>query len=283
MTTLCLPVYLAEEAGWLREAGIRLRYVLVGNADKSVESVAQGACDLAMSGPTMPALAEQAHYNMRVIAAIVDRAAVHGLTANPVIQKIGDVRDFAGLRIAVAPRPSTAYALMAALKKRNRRLLKNMTLIEAPIGQQIEFVRSGQADLYIDQEPYVSAAEAQGYRVVFSAAEMFGPLSFTGLYGRAETLDAKKDMIAALCDATAKACKMIYADPEETEALTIKIFKGLPPPVIRASLTRLRDAQVWPKNLVTTKEAWDNAIGLRRDIGMRFMRNSWSVIDNAFV
>ena len=283
MTTLCLPIYLAQEAGWLEEAGIRLRHKLVGNADQIVASVANGECDLAMSGPTMCALPDFAKYEMKVVAAIVDRAAVHGLTANPVIHKISNVSDFAGLRIAVAPRPSTAHSLIAALKKKNRRLLKNMSLIEAPIGQQIEFVRRGEADLYIDQEPYVSAAEAKGYRVVFSAAEMFGPLSFTGLYARSQTLLAKNEAIKILCQVATKACKVIYEDPRQTEALTLKIFKGLPHDVVCASLKRSTTAKIWPKRLITTEDAWDNAINLRRSIGMRFVRNSWNIIDNGFV
>ena len=282
LTTLLLPVYLAQEAGFLDKAGIRLKYIPIGNADEIVNAVADGSCDLAMSGPTMPALAEQAPYQMKVIASIVHRAAVHGLTANPVIHKIKTVQDFVGLRVATAPRPSTAYSIMAALKKRNRRLLKNMTLIEAPIGQQIEYVRRGEADLYIDQEPYVSAAEAKGYRVVFSAAEMFGPLSFTGLYGKTEILEAKKDAITVLCKAVAKACALIAAEPEKAAALTANIFKGLPPEIHRTAVMRLYASHVWPKNPVISKEAWNNAIGIRRDIGMRFVRNAWNVVDNSF-
>jgi ABC-type nitrate/sulfonate/bicarbonate transport system substrate-binding protein len=260
-----------------------LRYDLVGNADTIIDSVCNDECDLAMSGPTLCALPDRARYQMKIVAAIVHRAAVHGLTTNPVIENITSVKDCAGLRIAVAPRPSTAYSLIACLKKQNRRLLKNMSIIEAPIGQQIEYTRNGEADLYIDQEPYVSAAEAQGYRVIFNASEMFGPLSFTGLYGKAETLETKADAIKALCAAIAKACHIIYADAEQTDKLAAEIFKGLPTQVIKASLNRLRAECIWPKRPITSRQAWDNALGIRRATGIRFARNAWDVVDNSLI
>jgi len=283
LTTLCLPVYLAQEAGFLKKAGIKLRYTMAGNADAIAAMVADGACDLAVSGPTMCALKDMAQHEMKVIGAIVHRAAVHGLSASPIIQEIDNVKDFAGLRIGTAPRPSTAYSLMASLKKENKRVLKNMRLIEAPIGQQIESVTRGNADLYIDQEPYVSLAESKGYRIVFSATEMFGPLSFTALYGRTDRIAENEDAITALCAAVTKACDLIYSDPEKVDALTVNIFKPLKPEIVRTSVERLRVAQIWPKRLNTTKEAWNNAVQIRRNIGMRFVRNTWDVVDNRYV
>jgi ABC-type nitrate/sulfonate/bicarbonate transport system substrate-binding protein len=99
----------------------------------------------------------------------------------PAIQTLKTLADFVQLRIGSFPQPSTTYTVISALKEKNKRLLRYMQIIEAPIGQQAALLKNNQADIILELEPMVSLAEENNLRAVFSLSDYSQIGAITGL------------------------------------------------------------------------------------------------------
>lgn len=282
INVLYLPVYLAIESGLLEAAGFNSAIHLAGNDDAIFKDVALGRAQFGVGDPAFCAMKKNAKYRAQVLATISGRISFYGVTHNPVISPVGKPSDLVNLRLGTFPRPSTNYTLLRYMKETNKRLLRSMTIVESPIGQQFDLLADDKADIVMDIEPFVSVAESKGYRVVYSYAEFYGPFAFTGFFTTQKVIDQQPAMVAAMVNALEHGFKIIHDDHAETLLIAQKYFPKLDPRILKKAIDRLRRDGVW-QSLETKKNAWKAAISMRRQVGDRFIDDIYTCVDNSFL
>lgn len=283
INTLYLPLYIAMEEGFFARSGLEVDLHLAGNDDEIFAAVAKGDADFGVGDPAFCAMKDNEKAQAKIIATIGGRPGFWGLTQNPVIPVIKKPADMVNLRIGTFPRPSTNFSLLQEIKERHKRLLKSMTIVEAPIGDQFGLLAAGEADIVIDIEPFVSIAEDKGCRIVYSYAELHGPYAFTGLYTLQKTIDENPETVRRAAQGIDKALKTIHSDPAIALRTLQKLFPAVKASILRKSIRRHLKAGIWQQDARTTKTAWKTAIKTRSRIGDEFTDEIYGCIDNGFL
>ncbi len=271
INTAYLPLYIAMETGIFGEYSIDVEINQVGNDDEIFNAVASGEADFGVGDPVFCAMQKNKHFNAKVIATIANRAGIFGFTHNPVIPEIKSKADLVNLRVGSFPAPSTVYALITEVKNQNKRLLKSMQIIEAPIGEQIDLLGDGRADIALDVEPFVSLAESKGYRVVHSFPNFHGPYTMTGMYVLQRTIDQDPERVTQVANAIQKALNIIHTDQDAVLQVSKKLFPQLKDSVHRRSIDRLKNQNIWPETIRVERKPWKAAIKTRKNTGDQFV------------
>ncbi len=268
---LYLPVYLAIEGGFFAKHGLDIELVFPGNDDEVFAAVAKGKAELGLGDPTFCALKKNAKHDVKMLATIMDRIGTWGFTSNPVIPVIKDKDDMVNLRIGTYPSPATGTSILKNLKASNKRLLRSMQIIEAPIGKQFGLLASGKADIVIDIEPFVSMAESKGCKVVYSFSKLHGPFAFTGLVAKNEFLEGSSERTKAILDGVKKGFKALENNPALVAKTCAKYFPDMDEAVLKKATARLLKEHSWPKNIKPSPASWMNAIKTHEGIGDVFV------------
>ena len=281
---LYLPLYVAMEEGLFRKNGIDVTLKFAGNDDQIFAAVASGDADFGMGDPVFTAIAQEKGFPARTVALMITSLGISGYTNNPKVHEIKNADDLAGLRVGSFPQPSTTYTLLAELK-RNHPALKDMKIIEAPMGAQLALIEAGKADIAIDLEPAVSVAEDQGYPVVFSLKNFTDPQAITGLMTTQTLIDKNSDLVRRAVLSLQEAMNVIHG-PEGFEtavAVGKKISPDLSEKVIRAAVKRMMGNDMYPKSVVVQDAYWQRTLKTRLDSGdLHAPQPTEKAVDNSF-
>jgi NitT/TauT family transport system substrate-binding protein len=261
-----MPLYVAVDKGFFKEQGLDVRLVSTGGDEKTFTAVASGNAQFGVSDPTFSAIARERGQGGKVVAGIVRGVPFWVVTFNPAIKKIENASGFSGYRIATYTAPSTSYAVMKNILQNNGKPV-NGKIVQGAFGTLLALLKANQADMALDIEPIVSIATHQGGRIVYSPAVHLGDFAFTGLTVSDDFHKQHPDQIQQAVNAVTKAMKFIRADFEGAVAVARKEFPEVAEPVVREALKRLVAEGTVPATPVLTKQAWDRAISLRREIG----------------
>ncbi len=252
---LYLPFYIALHKGLFRKQNLEIEVLYSGNDQDVYKDVLKGKVDFAISDPLFSIK------NNKVTCAgiVVNRIGIWGLTHNPAIKSIKRIEDFVGLRIGSLPSPATTYALIDNLKSSNKRLLKSMKIIEAPIGSQQSLLTSNKADIVLDIEPMVSLAESLGLKPVLSLADYYQDFAFTGITHQTSLLKTNPELVKNFMIAIDKGLKLALTDKKTSLKIAQEVFKTYEPNIIMKAYARLLKAKVWPDNSEIDSKAWESA------------------------
>lgn len=275
LNMLYLPVYIAMESGLLQQRGIKASLIPVGNDNETYAEVSSGRAEFGVGDPSFCLQEDgRTEFLAKPFATIVQRAGLWGITQNPVIKTVSDLADLVGLRVGCYPEPSTSHALLAGLKAKHRRLLSAMKIVEAPIGQQCEIVLSGQADLALHVEPYVSLAESRDWRRVYSFARLHEPMTFSAMYVNADWAKTQRQVIADISVALESALQMIRADRQTATKITMKFFPDFPEAVVSRAISMQLKERIWPRRSLIKTSELSHLLSIRQLSGEKFKR-SW--------
>ncbi len=258
-----LPVYIALEKGFFESRGLNVSIVFSGNDDQVFATVARGAAQFGVGDPIFTAVSRQRGFDGIVVATIVDRVALWGVTKTR--KQYSVPADFTNTAVGTFPRPSTTYTLIKQMIEANNIL--GAKIVEVSIGNELALLESGNADVVMLLEPAASIAESKGYHVATSFPNLWGPFAFTGLTtteafrkGNAKTVES---MRAALADA------LILAHEKPEEAITIAktLFPNLDSIVVENAVRRMISDQTIPLKVEISKESWFKAVEIRQSIG----------------
>ena len=240
-----LPLYATLYGGPAKRLGLDITLRFAGNDDAVFKQVASNRADFGIGDPSF-ALSDKKH-GVSCVAILVKRAGIWGVTHNPAIPQLESMSDFVQLRIGSFPKPSTTYELIAGLKRKHKRLLKNMQIVEAPIGAQAMLLTNNKADVILELEPMVSLAEAQGLRAVFAIAPHYGDVAFTGLMASKRMQDAHPALVDKMQRAIQQGIHICNHDKVTSLRIAAKIFPNYPESVLENAYARLLHEQVWPE------------------------------------
>ena len=105
---------------------------------------------------------------------------------------------------------------------------------------------------------------AQGYKVVAAFSKQMGPYTFSAISTRKDIDPAVSHKFVSGID---RALKAIHDDPQAAVASGLKLFPNLDPDVVRASVLRLINDEVFADSVAVEPQALQDALQTQIDLG----------------
>ncbi|HEY9756078.1 MAG TPA: ABC transporter substrate-binding protein [Oculatellaceae cyanobacterium] len=263
---LYMPLYVAVDKGFFKEQGLDVKLVSTGGDEKTFTAVSTGNAQFGVSDPTFAAIGRERGQGGKVVAGIVRGVPFWVITFNKDLKPFDNPTGFAHHKIAAYTAPSTSYAVIKSTIQNNGHPV-DAKIVQGAFGTLLALLKANQADMAIEIEPMVSIANHEGAHIVYSPATKLGDFAFTGLTVSDDFYAKHPEEIQAAVNGLAKSMKYIQSDFAGALAVAKKEFSEVPEPVLKEALKRLIDQGTIPKSPVLTRDAWDRAVALRKDLG----------------
>lgn len=281
---LYLGLYVAEDGGFFAEEGLSVRIETAGGDAQAFAALTSGKCDFAQGDPSFVAIASEKGWDGKVIASVVNRAAIWGVTFNDTIIKIDSIPQLNGYTIAVFPNPNTAYVIQKQLTESSGMAVgKDVKLVEVPFGTELATLRNGVADIAQTLEPVVSEVESQGGKSVISYPDFYGPIAFSGLMVAQKTIDRNPDMVKKVIRAYNRALAYIHDDVDGAAKIAMKYFPDMDEEIVFSAVKRLVESESIPASTEVTEDAWNKLLQIRLEVGDIQKMPEKQLYDNRFI
>jgi len=277
---LYAPLYIAADEGLFASNGLSVTIVSTGGDDKTWAAVIAQSAQFGVADPTFIAIASQRGQPGKIISTIVNGVPFWGITKNAAIPMIKKPSELASYTIATFPSPSTAYTLQRKMFELGGLPPK---IREGAFGTLMALLETEQADIALELEPNVSQAVANGYKIVYSLADVYGDFAMTGLTTTPEYIKTNPQTVAATVKSIHEALLFLHQSPEKAADLLAKRFPDIKKEVAIAALHRVLKAGIIPNSPVVVEDAWRKALQLRIDAGdVKPPTNIMDFVDNSF-
>ena len=206
------PFYLADQAGYYREAGLDVTF-RHGTDYDVVALVAQGELDVGLADGTSVIPAVSNGIPIKYVATI------YGKFPSVVFAKasagIRTAADLAGKKVGIPGRFGSSWIMLQALLADADLTPEDVEIVEYPDFGQGAAVAQGAVDAatgFINNEPV--QLELTGEEVTILRVDDIVPLPGNGLIAGTSTLETKSDAISGFIAATLRAMEAIAADPD---------------------------------------------------------------------
>jgi len=228
-----------------------------------VASVIQGSGTFSLQDPMTAVLPNLKGAKLHNVAEVVN-----GVPVWIIVKKdapIKSIADLAGKTISTAIPPSTStYLLRDILSKQHVQATEQDVLI----GTEIAPLLAGKVDAAAVYEPFVEQALAQGCRVLYEFAKAVpGGYAFSTITAADTTIQTKPHVVQAFVDGLDEAIRYMHTDPAGATDVAVAEFPQLAPEIVRASVKRMYQDNVYPKSATIEQTAFANALALQVAIG----------------
>lgn len=206
------PFYLAQQAGYYDDAGLRVTFDSRTDADVVV-LVGQGALDIGVADGTSVIPAVSQGIGVRYVATIY--GAFPSIVFAKASSGIKTAADLRGKKLGIPGRYGSSWVMLQALLKSAGLTPDNLTIQEYPDYGQGIAVQQGAVDAatgFANNEP--GQLERAGIPVVVLHVDDVIALPGPGLIAGPKALETKRDAVAAFVAATLRAMTEIAADPQ---------------------------------------------------------------------
>lgn len=266
-TLLYLPLYHAQEQGFFEKNGVKVNIVTGGTATNSFAAMLSGEADFSQADPMYVPISNEKGSNTKVVAQVVARIAVWGVTMETTISKI-TAETLKGKKISTHPRPMTAYTYtVKAIEDAGLTVGKDVEIIQSQPGTELIPLLNGKSDYALTLEPQTSTAVVKGAKVVLSYPEILGDQVFTGLMTRQDYIDENKETVKAVVDAYQQALADLHDHPDKGLMTAKKYFPQVEEKVLELAVNRIITEGVVPRSVNISEESWDKAIQVRVNVG----------------
>jgi len=261
---LYAPLYIADAKGFFKDQGLDVRIVPTGGDDKTFSALLSGDAQFGVADPTFAVISGEKGQPGKVVASILNGVPFWGITNNKEIKEITKPADLKNYRVATFPAPSTAYTLQ---KKMFESADLKPNIKEAAFGSLIAALKAGKADIALELEPNVSTAVEEGDRILYSLSSYYPEFAITGLTVLPEYAQKNPETIQRVVNAIQEADYYLHSNPAECARILVKRFPDVKEEIALNAVNNMIRANVFPKSTMVTKEAWDEAIKLRKEVG----------------
>jgi NitT/TauT family transport system substrate-binding protein len=281
-----LPLYVAMAKGYFEDVTVNLVTIETGSGHTN--AVLSGQAFAFIGGPEHNAFAKAKGAELRAVVHCVDRGNVYYCAAPAFEPKNRDWPSyFAGKTIAIGPLGGTPNSITRYfLGKWNLDPKKDVTLIETANSATIAVVRGRQAQVGGAIEPFIT----QGVRnkvwgePFFNVPHELGPYAYSTFNLRLDTIRKEPELVRAFVRGLVRGLKLIYADPAEAAAIAKRQFPTLPIEDLRATLDRSIKDELWSRDGIISRQAWDTASAVVRGTGILKTDVKYDeIIDMSFV
>jgi len=261
---LYAPIYVAQEKGFFKEQGLDVEIFPTGGDEKTFAALLSGEAQFGVADPTFVAISGERGQPGKVIAPIVQGVPFWGVAKAEKNIQINQPSDLGTYKVATFPSPSTAYTLQ---KKMFASGGLEPNIQETAFGSLLAALAADKSDIALELEPNVSMAVKNGDKIAYRMADYYPQFALTGLSVLPDYLDKHPDVAQKMVNALGKSFTFMREHPEETAEVLHKRFPEIDQGVASSALKNLIDADVYPKQPLLGKAAWDAAIQLRKDVG----------------
>jgi len=248
---LYLPLYVGIDEGLFASQGLDIDKETAGSASAALSAVLSRSAQLSLHGPEWVAIAAAKGAPVRVVANVVNGAAVWILATPDFPFKT--IKDIKGQTVVTGTMPTTSTSLFLKLLKENGMdAEKDVSMIQVPLGSEIGPLLAGQGKLAVMYEPGVDQAVAKGMKVVVGFPKLYGPYEFSAMAARTDT---DPTMLQKFVIGMNLALKTIQSNGPGAIAIAKKEFPTLDPAVVEAAVNRMITDGVYPPTVEITPEA----------------------------
>lgn len=254
-----VSIYVARNKKLFEKHGLDIAIKSAGGIALPVPVLLSGRGQFAVTGAGMAVNATAAGGKMKNIAKIVGGVAMWAI-AKP-NSGIKGLEDFKGKTIATLKYPSSTIQTPTFTMKKHGGFdpeAHGVKFLQLPFGAQTAAVQDGRADMATVFEWDVSIAKKQfGQEIVYSFADVIGPLSWTTAFVTEEYMNKNPEAVQGFCNAIAEAQKMLHQDLEVFVEVSKTEFPKLDESVIRnAAGNFLGSKIVVPRNPTISEAEW---------------------------
>ncbi len=283
-----LPLYLAMAKGYFAEADISARILTVETGAGHTNAVLSGQAFAFIGGPEHCAFAKLKGAELRSVVHCVDRGNVY---YNAVKGQEPTGTDWAayfkGKKIAVSqfggtPNSITRY-LLSKWKLDARR---DVTLVEIANSAILPAVKSGQAQIGVTTEPFITQGIRQGVwgEPFYNVPRELGPYAYSTLNIRFESIQKDPELVRGFVRGVMKGLKLAYEHRDEAAELAKQQFPTMPLDELKATLARSFADEMWSKDGMVSPQAWTTAQAVVREAGILKADVKYEeIIDMSFV
>jgi NitT/TauT family transport system substrate-binding protein len=260
---LYLPLYVAIDEGFFTQQGLDLTKETAGAPTVALSAVISGSAQFSIHGPEWTAIAASKGAPVRIVANVVNGAAVWIATSPDF--KFNSVKDLKGQKIVTGLMPTTSTSLFMKLLKENGMDAKSdVDMIQVAIGTEPGPFLAKQADIAVMYEPGLDQVVAKGMKVVFGFPKSYGPYAFSAVTARN---DVDPDLAQRVVNGMETAMRFMAKYEAKTVEIAKKEFPTLDPAVVEAAVKRMLADGVYPQSVDITPEALKVAMDTQIALG----------------
>ena len=259
------PIYLANQKGFYEKNNLDVTFVSTGGDDKTFAAVSSKSAFFGVADPVFVAIAREKGLNAKVVGTLIDGAPMWIISKEKINMESEDALQ--NKRIMTYPSPSTSYTLLSEIINVLKPKTETTAIVQGAFGTEMAIVEGNQADAIYTIEPVVSTAVENGYNVIFSAMNIFGKMSFTGISVLDESITQAPEIIKSFLLSVQQAIDFLHSHFDEAVELAAQEFPETKKSIIRNALRRMIDEKVIPDTLKTSEVSWNKAIEIRKKSG----------------
>jgi NitT/TauT family transport system substrate-binding protein len=283
-----LPMYIAMANNYFAESDIEVKIVTIETGGGHTNAVLSGQAFAFIGGPEHNAYAKAKGAELRAVVHCVDRGNIYFCAAKGNEPKNTDwPAYFKGQSIAVGPFGGTPNAITRfLLTKWKLDAKKDVTLHEMPNSAVPAGLRGGQAKIGVTTEPMI----AQGIKLglwgepFFNVPKELGPYAYSTINVRQESIKKEPEVVKGFVRGMMKGLKFLYADKAGAADIAKKQFPTMALEDLKATLDRSFNDDMWSKDGMISRAAWDTGKGVVMGAGMLKTDVKYDeIIDMSFV
>lgn len=293
-----MPLYYAIDKGFFEKEGLDVSMFTANRRDLAMKAVIAGEAFASVHDPIEAALAMSRGAKVKIIAPVVDVAAVWLVGDSSVT---GDTKTWMGKTAAVPTPPNTNYSLFVkelrdtgwtAVDPVTYRYGKDdnpahyLKLAVGSWGTQLPVLMNGRANMGPVLEPDASTLVLKAHmHVIRDYPKLLGPFLFSSLNVSTETIQKDPETVQKFLNGLTKAYRYGSAHPDEFAAVAMKWFPQADPEVIKRAVNTMIQEKSFAPTTVVRKADFDKN---QEYFGMAFpdspaLKVKWSdVADTSF-
>ncbi|MBS7812598.1 ABC transporter substrate-binding protein [Roseococcus pinisoli] len=238
------PYYLTEARGAYGRQGLKVRMKTAGSTSLAAEAVSLGKADVAWSGPmrVMQHRAEDPTTPLTAFCAVImrDPFLIVGRSEREGLH----LAELPGMRLGLVTEvPTPVWCLAEAVSRAGGQKIKDRS--GASMTQNLARLMQGTLDAIQVFEPFAAEAEAKGAHVWYAQAEA-GPMAYSSLYARQDTLTERREAMRGLVRALSETLGWLAeAGAAEVAALLEPYFPEVPPEILTRAVGRYQEIGIW--------------------------------------
>jgi len=267
-----LPLYVGMAKGYFAEADLTVKILTIESGSGHTNAVLTGQAFAFIGGPEHNAYAKAKGAELRAIVHCVDRGNIYICAAKGQEPANREWTSYVkGKTIVVGPFGGTPNSITRyLLKKWNLDAKSDVTLIEVANSAVVAAMRGKHWHIGVATEPFVT----QGIRnniwgePFFNVPKELGPYAYSTINVRLDTMQKDPELARAFVRGMVKGLKFTYANPDEAAEIAKREFPTMPLEDLKATLDRSFRDEMWSKDGMISRQAWDTGSAVVREAGI---------------
>jgi len=283
-----LPMYIAMAKDYFAEADINVKIVTIETGAGHTNAVLSGQAFAFIGGPEHNAFAKAKGAELRAVVHCVDRGNVYFCAEKGLEPKGRDFTSFIkGKAIATGGFGGTPNSITRYLiKKWGLDAKTDVTVVETANSAILAAVRGKRAQIGCSTEPFITQGVKNNVwsEPFYNVPKELGPYAYSTINIRLDSIQKEPEVVRGFVRGMVKGLKFLYANKDESAEVAKKQFPTMPLDDLKATLDRSFADEMWSKDGMITRAAWDTGKSVVMEAGILKTDVKYDeIIDMSFV